>query len=141
MAASEILFGSLQEGIAPQQIALRLMLWSLPWALAGLVGLWRAQGPKQRAFWLMSGVWACINLAIALAGLLGAVSNPQPPSPAELSNLRQILIINAGLDGVYLAVALWLLSQKKPIQTGFGWAILIQGIFLLLFDLLHALQI
>jgi hypothetical protein len=116
-----------------ETIAQQLMAWSLLWLGAAVVGLWRAQHPLWRAFWLMSGVWALIDALIAMGGWLG--SEPSPNS------LRQVLLINAGLDVLYIAVGGWLWSRETPMLKGFGLAILIQGIFLLCFDLFHALQI
>lgn len=114
-------------------IAQRLMLWSLPWMLLAVLGLWRTSSPLYRAFWLMSGVWVFINAVIAMAGWLGPEGN--------LQSLKQILLINVGLDVGYVLVGIGLLLRKTPLQRGFGLAILIQGFFLFFFDLFHALQI
>ncbi len=81
----------------------------------------------------MTGVWALVNAAIAYGGWLGAEPNP--------ASLRQLLWINAGLDILYMAVGLGLWMRPRPMLKGFGFAIAIQGLFLFLFDLFHALQI
>lgn len=74
-----------------------------------------------------------VNAAIAYAGWLGA----EP----ELNRLRELLWINVGLDLLYAVVGLVLWRSRKPMLSGFGLAILIQGSFLFYFDLVHALQI
>ncbi len=79
----------------------------------------------------MTGVWGLVNAAIAYAGWLG----PEP----EPSGLGRLLWINAGLDLVYVLVGLVLWKRESPILRGFG--LVLQGLFLLAFDLYHALQI
>jgi hypothetical protein len=126
-------FGDLEAGFAGRQVATRLLLWSIPWAGAGIVGLWLAGDDWQKGFWGMNGAWAIINSGIALAGLLGA-------EPA-LSDLRTILLVNAGLDVLYMAGGVYLMTRGEATWRGAGLAVLIQGGFLLVFDLLHALLI
>lgn len=133
MGAADLLWGDLAAGWAGQQVALRLMVWALLWLGLALAGLWQTQSPRWRGFWLMSGGWALINATIALWGLLAPA--------AELDYLRQVLWINAGLDLGYLALAVGLMRRSQPMQQGFGQAIAIQGLFLLIFDLGHALSI
>ncbi|GEM83563.1 hypothetical protein MHY01S_17290 [Meiothermus hypogaeus NBRC 106114] len=81
----------------------------------------------------MTGVWALVNAAIAYGGWLGAEPNP--------ASLRQLLWINAGLDTLYVTLGLILRKRQEPIYKGFGLAIILQGLFLLGFDVFHALQI
>ena len=114
-------------------IAQQLMAWSLLWLGAAVFGLWHNQHPFWRAFWLMSGIWALIDALIAMAGWLG--------SEPSLDGLQRILFINAGLDVLYVMLGAWLWSRETPMLKGFGLAVLIQGFFLVCFDLFHALQI
>ncbi|NJK45836.1 MAG: hypothetical protein HC933_17605 [Pleurocapsa sp. SU_196_0] len=74
-----------------------------------------------------------MNGGIALAGLIGA-------EPA-LTDLRTILFINAGLDVLYMAAGIYLMNRPEATWQGAGLAVLIQGGFLLAFDLLHGLLI
>ncbi len=126
-------FGSLEQGYAGRQISTRLLLWSLPWAGAGIIGLWASSDDGQKGFWGMSGAWGVINSGIALAGLLGA----EP----LLTDLRNVLFINAGLDIAYMLGGIYLLTRPEATWRGSGVAVLIQGGFLLAFDLIHALLI
>ncbi|MBN1978402.1 MAG: hypothetical protein JW918_13475 [Anaerolineae bacterium] len=73
---------------------------------------------------------------------------PDPSAPEVLArearNLRRILLINTGLDVLYVAggVALALtLGADNPFWRGNGWSIVVQGGFLFCFDLLHALGV
>jgi hypothetical protein len=132
-AQPDWVFGDLEAGFAGRQVSTRLLLWSLPWAGAGVLGLWLSQGDWQKGFWGMSGAWAVINGGIALAGLIGA----EP----MLTDLRTILFVNAGLDVLYMAAGIYLMNRSEATWQGAGLAVLIQGGFLLAFDLLHALLI
>ena len=132
-ATPDWVFGDLEQGYAGRQISTRLLLWSLPWAGAGIIGLWASQDDGQKGFWGMSGAWGVINSGIALAGLLGA----EP----LLGDLKTVLLINAGLDVAYMLGGIYLLTRPEATWRGSGVAVLIQGGFLLAFDLIHALLI
>ncbi len=132
--ALETLFGKLEPGFAGSQISKRLLVWALPWMGAGILGLWFSSSDSQKGFWGMSGAWGFVNGAIALVGLLGAETT-------DYAGLRTTLFVNAGLDVLYLASGLYLLSRPEETWRGGGVAILIQGGFLLVFDILHALLV
>jgi hypothetical protein len=126
-------FGPLEAGSAGRSISTRLLLWSIPWMGAGLAGLTFSTDERARGFWGMSGAWAFINSAIAMTGLL----TPEP----ELGSLRTILYVNAGLDVLYIAAGVFMLTRDEGFWKGAGWGVIVQGGFLLIFDLLHALII
>lgn len=110
-------------------IALQLLVWSVAWMAASIVALSVCRREVWRAFWLVSGTWCVVNSTIALAGLMG--------TPAPLPALRRLLLINAGLDVAYVAVGAILLSRPMPRLRGSGLAVVVQGLFLLVFDTLH----
>ena len=71
-----------------------------------------------------------------------------PTKPAHLlreeRNLRRLLLINTGLDVLYVAggVALALtLGASNPTWRGHGWGIVVQGAFLFAFDLIHVRRV
>jgi hypothetical protein len=128
--AGELLWGPLPKGYSGEALSLRLLAWSLPWMGAGVVGLWAGSDDRSRGFWGMSGAWALVNAGIAYAGLLG----PEPDG----GSLRNTLLINAGLDVAYVLGGVYMLSRSEDTWRGGGLAIIIQGAFLLAFDLLHA---
>jgi hypothetical protein len=134
LSVSETLFGTLEPGFVGSQISKRLLVWALPWMGAGILGLWFSSSDSQKGFWGMSGAWGFVNGAIALVGLLGAETS-------DYAGLRTTLFVNAGLDVLYLASGLYLLSRPEETWRGGGVAILIQGGFLLAFDVLHALLV
>jgi hypothetical protein len=114
-------------------IALQLLVWSVAWMGAGVLGLWAARSEFWRGFWLVAGIWCAVNAAIGVAGLFGP-----PAAPADL---RRLLLVNVWLDVVYVGVGAILLSRRRPTVRGSGLAVLIQGAFLLVFDGLHALRL
>ena len=132
--AFQTLFGNLEPGFAGSQISKRLLVWAIPWMGASVLGLWFSGSDSQKGFWGMSGAWGFVNGAIALIGLLGAETS-------DYAALRTTLWINAALDVLYVASGLYLLSRPEETWRGGGTAILIQGGFLLVFDVLHALLV
>lgn len=128
-----LLFGPAPEGYRGLAISARLLAWSVPWTMAGsTIGL-LSDDPWQRSFWLTNSVWAAVNSGIALVGLLG----PEP----DKNGLRDLLYINAGIDVLYIAGGVFLALQPDASSQGVGWAIALQGVWLLLFDLLNGLAL
>lgn len=98
----------------------------------------------QHAFWKMALMWNVVNLAIALFALSGIA---QPPT--DLSNIdeiiqttttmKDILFSNFILDWVYMFAGYILakhgISKKNATYIGYGKSIIVQGLFLMLLDL------
>jgi carboxylesterase len=132
-------------------LAYRLLAWSTLSILWGLYLIWFQVGdnPYKNGLGLQLIVWAVIDAVIALFALRGlTVKMARVPDPAQIEKdsvtLRRILLINAGLDVIYLTIGLILiltLGQTDAFARGSGVGILIQGGFLFLFDLFHALAI
>lgn len=116
-------------------ILLHLTIGLIAWAFlsmgAAVAGLYFA--PKTntecwRGFWFMNAIWGLIDGLIGWANLLTA--------PVEIEFLRKVLMVNSGLDLAYITTGIILATRQKPLLKGFGWAILLQGLFLLVFDLI-----
>jgi carboxylesterase len=130
-------------------VSRRLLLWSALSVLAGALLL--AFGDAfWRGFGLQALVWGVVDAAIAILGRRAAekrrLANLGRPSifEREARNLRRLLWINTGLDVLYVAggiVLIYTLGAADPFARGNGWGIVIQGGFLFLFDLLHALAV
>lgn len=103
-----------------------LLLWSLLSLGSTSFGLYARPGEFWRSFWFMSGTWGLIDGLIAWFALQGG---PQTPD-----KILPFLRFNTGLDVLYLVVGGVLLSFKKPMLRGFGLGVLVQGLFLLIFD-------
>lgn len=128
-----LLFGPAPEGYRGLAISTRLLTWSIPWTLVGSTAGLLTDDPWQRSFWLTNSVWAAVNSGIALVGLLGA----EP----DQNQLRDLLYVNAAIDVGYIAAGTFLLLQNDPRAQGAGWAVLIQGAWLLVFDLFNGLAL
>jgi hypothetical protein len=122
----------MNENMEPQ-ILLSLTVGLIAWAFlslgAAVAGLYFP--PKKdcecwRAFWFMNGIWGLIDGIIGWVNLITA--------PPTIEFLQKVLAINSGLDLLYIITGLVLLTRAKPVLKGFGFAILLQGLFLLIFD-------
>ena len=127
-------------------LSLRLMLWGILSVFSGLL-LWFSDDLFWRSFGLQAAIWGVVDAAIALYGLRGlagkfaAAFDPLDESARRTRWLRRILGLNAGLDVLYIGVGLALAlthARSQPFTAGMGWGIVLQGVFLLLFDSLHA---
>lgn len=109
-----------------------LLVWSAIWAGLATFFLSRAlekRGVPEfwRGFWLMNGLWAAVNVLIVAWGIY---------DPAESQEeLRGLLRLNSFLDVGYLLIAFGLLFIPKPVVRGLSAGILVQGLFLLCYDL------
>jgi hypothetical protein len=111
-------------------LTIGLIAWaflSMGAAVAGLYFPAKANTDCWRGFWFMNAIWGLIDGLIGWANLL--------TGPVEMEFLRKILMVNSGLDLAYITTGIILATRQKPLLKGFGWAVLIQGLFLLIFDL------
>jgi len=124
----------------------RLLLWSTLSLVAGAI-LLLAGDAFWRGFGLQAVAWGAIDAGIALFGRRAAQKRQASAQPGaettarEARNLRRFLWINTGLDVLYVAGGLFLVStlgRSDPFAAGTGWGIVLQGGFLFVFDLLHA---
>lgn len=97
-----------------------------------------------RSFGGMTTAWAVINALIALFALRGVYKKAQQPADAEttqgwMRQLVRLLWMNAALDVVYVLIGVGLImwDPANRMLNGFGWAVVIQGAFLLIFDAYH----
>jgi hypothetical protein len=126
-------------------IARQLGAWALASLLVGF-GLVAWGDPFGRAVGLQFLIWGAVDLAIAGVGdrdrrrkLAAGAGRDRVASAAETRRLRRLLWINAGLDVLYVAVGAGLVAfGAGPVVDGHGAGVLVQGGFLLLFDVWHA---
>ncbi len=123
----------------------------LAWAgLCGGVGVAMMLSTREaiRAFGGMTLAWAVVNALIALFALRGVRHKARQSADAETMRgwarqLYRLLWINFGLDILYIAVgvalARWDVANRMLV--GFGWAVVVQGAFLLLFDGWHGWRV
>ncbi len=125
-----------------QRLAL-LLGWGLVSSMFGLV-----QQLNPRLFWRQFGLqallWGVIDAVIAQIGRLSTSRKALRLAQGDLSqqeiqkegrNFWWILLVNAGLDISYIVTGglLGLRSTETAIQ-GTGWGVLVQGLWLFLFD-------
>ncbi len=128
-----------------QTILNRLLFWSGFSIIAGL-GLLSSNAFWRGVGWQAIG-WGLVDAAIAIWGgramrrRYAALPNPETPDvqAQEARNLRHLLWLNAGLDVFYILGGMIL--QRSRRWRGHAWGIAIQGCFLFLFDLYHALHL
>ncbi len=127
-----------------QQRFLLLLFWGILSIITG-----SALQLNSQSFWKQFGIqsllWGAIDAALALFGLTGANKKEERYTLGELDVTEQqkdartfyrILLVNTGLDVGYVALGAWLMGrfQSRADRRGMGLGILIQGIWLFLFD-------
>jgi hypothetical protein len=121
------------------------MIWAGGSVLFGLVAL-RTTQPFWRAFGTQSLAWGAIDAAIALGGQQVAERKQVAATPQvefdQARQLRWLLWLNTGLDVFYVlgGAALHGTSKGDASRKGHAVGIMVQGAFLFLFDLWHALH-
>lgn len=126
----------------------RLLAWSLVSIGAGAFLWWLHPGLFWKGFGVQGVVWGIIDALIALLLLRGLKGKIEAPHENEIlrrdaSRLRKILLGNAVLDVLYISAGLWIILRLAGDAwlQGTGTGILVQGVFLLLFDVFHALRV
>ena len=118
------------------------------WALANIganTALYFSTDEDIRYFYQMNVLWNFINLGIAGLGYYGSAravpSNDLFTAVDAQYNLEKVLLLNAGLDAAYIMTGLFLVeygrsfSGRQTMFRGYGQSLLVQGGFLLVFDL------
>ncbi len=108
------------------QLIVALTGWAVAWLTAAAAGLFARPGDYWRGFWFMSALWAAVDGAIAWWGLVNRLLPP--------TELAPILLVNIGLGVGYLIAAAVLLTRAKRLLKGFGLAVLVQGLYLVVQD-------
>ena len=117
--------------------------WALLNLCVGVVGAFKSKGQIQ-AFHQMNAYWNLVNLGIAGFGLWQARQGSLVINFWEILNAQQqiekVLLFNAALDLAYLSFGFFLIERGRRLVKdnwiGFGKSILLQGAFLLLFDVI-----
>lgn len=125
-------------------IARRLLWWS-GFSLALGIGGIQTPWPLIQGIALQALIWGAVDAVIALVGVHGARSRSDryPDHQREVTEalrLRKTLLVNGYLDILYLAVgsAVIILFYREMFPLGNGIGVVIQAIFLLVFDFGHA---
>lgn len=130
-----------------RRISRQLLLWSALSVVGGALLLFGA--PFQRGVGVQTLMWGVIDAAIALFGLVSLRRKQQRPEAnkpdtlvREAQRLRRLLLLNAGLDVLYIVGGMVVLNGfTTDFARGNGVGIILQGGFLLLFDTFYALRV
>jgi hypothetical protein len=142
---------SFQDSIAISRASLNktnmyvLGAWAGANILQGTISASNTTG-SDHFFHQMNAYWNIANLAIATVGLLSIkkqMTGPHTPERniKEQHLLEKIIVFNGGLDLAYLATGLYLKERgnrlNKDQLKGYGTSLLVQGGFLLIFDIIQ----
>ncbi len=120
------------------------------WALGNMgangILLANPSSNEQAHFYRMNIFWNVVNLGLALPGLrYSMITDPSSLALAETvgeyHQMSKILLMNAGLDVAYITGGFLMKEmsktrpQKQDILRGYGRSLILQGGFLLAFDL------
>jgi hypothetical protein len=125
-----------------------LLRWGIGSSLLG-AGLLLVPRPFWRQFGLQAVSWGVIDVLLAMFGRRQALVRAEQfaggtldesDAEREAANFERMLLINAGLDVGYIAAGglTAAVFAGHPDRRGLGMGILVQGLFLLLFDALLA---
>jgi hypothetical protein len=119
--------------------------WGLVNVVQGSISTTNTVGPEHY-FHQMSAYFNAVNVGIAALGFLGIKkqllkTNTLASEIKEQQKIQKILLINSALDIGYFGIGLLMRSsgiknQNAKIQ-GYGGSIMLQGTFLLVYDLLQ----
>lgn len=99
------------------------------WAVGSVVlGGALSVRPTTRGFGRQTAAWGLVDGAIAGVGVLGR----RRRGPTDRARLRRVLLVNAVADVGYVAGGAALVRHGR--WRGDGWAVLVQGAFLLVLD-------
>ncbi|MFN8413139.1 MAG: hypothetical protein U0Z26_12200 [Anaerolineales bacterium] len=119
----------------------RLLVWSIGSLLVGLY-LWFATNDFGRGFGIQAVAWAVVDAAIAIFGAKSATRRKSTADPKkEALFIRKVLLVNVGLDILYLIGGVGVMSRGGMFWLGTGWGIVLQATFLFFFDLFHTIKV
>ncbi len=115
-----------------------LWAWGVGSVAAGVPAL-LSRDQRIRQAGIQAIAWGAIDAALAWFGRRGArakISRGANDGPRQARRFRTILLINALLDVGYVASGAALLrgARGRDERTGMGLGIVIQGLFLLVYD-------
>lgn len=133
---------ALKKSISTQKTGMvALGSWAVLNIFSGAIGYYNSTN-DERYFHQMNAAWNLVNLGIAGIGYRGASNLDTNLSfdnaLDKMQSFERTLLINSGLDVVYIGTGAWLwkrgINKSSSRQTGYGRSIVLQGSFLLLFD-------
>lgn len=130
-----------------EDLTSRLLVWGAFSVAIGL-SMFLLENPFWAGFASQAIIWGGIDALLAIFGIRVSRKKQAALLPttidaietAEARNLLRLLLINAILDVLYVTGGVWLIAtQSGALVQGIGWGIVVQGSFLFVFDLIHAI--
>jgi hypothetical protein len=133
------------------RVTRRLIGWNLINIAGGIIA-GQSDNAQIKGIASQSVGWGFINLLIGVFGGIATdarmrkLANPYLPEivAQETRSLKRLLAINTGLDVLYMLGG-WRLAEtrggKNPTMRGIGYGIILQGMLLFIFNLIHVLLI
>ncbi|MBA4196368.1 MAG: hypothetical protein C0459_02330 [Chitinophaga sp.] len=122
--------------------------WAAVNIVQGGISATNAKG-SNKYFFQMNTYWNVVNLAVAGVGLYTIKKEMNKKLTAaenykKQNNLEKFLLFNTGLDATYLTTGLYLNERGKRLNNetteGYGSSLILQGGFLLVFDIIQYLE-
>ncbi|HAD15117.1 MAG TPA: hypothetical protein DCF33_22055 [Saprospirales bacterium] len=121
--------------------------WSLLNIGGGVVALFFLTGTVYYYFWMMGMIWGLINFIIVMAILDHTFYRKFRRGAFERfesqRHVEKLMFLNIGIDSAYVFVGLFLREHSFACEVehatmwlGFGWSVIIQGLFLLIQDIM-----
>ncbi len=119
--------------------------WSILNSVCGLIASFTLVGSAYY-FWMMSGVWGVVNFVVAIGFFYHTLYRklPKDSSYERLvvqGHVERMMFLNIAIDGAYVFAGFWLIELSfisdvfyPNLWLGFGWAVVVQGLFLLIQD-------
>jgi F0F1-type ATP synthase membrane subunit c/vacuolar-type H+-ATPase subunit K len=118
--------------------------WSIFWLLLSSLAFFSITGKVQHHFWIMNFFWSLVNIVIAVIGYFTVINfevNSFNEFVFKYQKTSGLYALNAGLDIGYIGFALFLSERSRNVEfkkalmyKGFSTAIILQALFLFLFD-------
>ncbi len=119
--------------------------WGIVNIVGSGIGCFTAKQDEWKYFNEMNVLWGMVNTGIAAMGMAGVRKEMAKnltygqAYDRYLAN-KKLYLVNAGLDVLYIGAGVGLSAyaasakSDKPVYTGFGKSLVVQGVFLLIFD-------
>ncbi|MFM9952072.1 MAG: DUF6992 family protein [Saprospiraceae bacterium] len=123
-----------------------LCWWSLFNIAGGILAVFFLTGIAYY-FWMMGMIWGLINFIIVMAILEHTFYRKFRRGAFERFEIQRhvekLMFLNIGIDSAYIFVGLFLREHSFACEVvhanlwlGFGWSVIIQGLFLLIQDII-----
>ena len=121
-------------------------LWSILNCAGDLIGAFILKG-NAYYFLMMSGIWGIVNFIVAIGFFYHTIYRKTPKNTiyerlVVQNHVEKMMFLNIGLDVAYVFIGFLLREHSficnisyTNLWLGFGWAVVMQGLFLLIQDI------